>query len=166
MHTLGLRASLSTGTPNYAGYYLAWNFLWSYGILQPRFLKMHYDIDNNVMPRNDIETLGPEAVKSGKLTQSQLDLVRRNNATHENSVAHFPAFVGAILWGTMAGLSPVELNASALAYTLVRLGYSAAYLGIQSEQGSWLRTIFWWSGNIICIRLWWIGTKAANAALL
>lgn len=144
---------------------MAWNFLWSFGIIQPRFLKIYYNIDRNVMPGDDIAELGPEAVKSGKLTQSQLDLVKRNNAAHENSVTHFPAFVGAILWGSFAGLSPVELNASALAYTLVRLGYTAAYLGIQMEKLSSLRTVFWWTGNIICIRLWWIGTKALNARL-
>lgn len=160
---LGLRSSTSVGEPpNLAGYYMMFHFLFAYAGLSSRALKLHYGIDHNVSPREDTAKYGAKAVESGKITQKQLNQLKRVESAHANSVEHYPLFVGAMLWANLASLPTSEINATALVYTLARFAYSAVYILADTEKLSRPRGIFWWVSNIVCLRLFWLGTKAIN----
>lgn len=90
-------------------------------MVSSRPLKQYYGLDHNVNPREDLSKYGQKAVESGKITQKQLNQLKRNEAAHANSVEHFPLFVGAIIWACVAGLPTSEINGSALAYTVARV---------------------------------------------
>jgi uncharacterized MAPEG superfamily protein len=160
---LGLRpSSLLTPAPTYTGYYIIFNFVFAYAGLSARALKFHYRLDHNVAPRQDIATYGEAALKAGKINQQQLNMLKRNQAAHENAVENFPLFVGALLYAHHCGLPTTTINASALVYSFVRLVYGAVYVWGKSPTVSWMRTVCWWTGNITCLRLFWIGTKLLN----
>jgi uncharacterized MAPEG superfamily protein len=160
---LGLQAiSPGSQVPSYAGGYLIFQFIWAYGLTSARTLKQIYGLDHNVSPREDLDKFGPAAVKSGKITQSQLDMLKRNEGAHANSREHFAVFASAILWAHIAGLSHTNINASCVAYTVVRLAYVAVYILVDTPKLSQLRGITWWMSNFVCARLFWKGMKAIN----
>lgn len=61
------------------------------------------------------------------------------------------------LWTSKVALAvtasvPSEtINGIGLWYTLSRVAYGFSYALIESEPWSFLRSLFWWSGNISCI---------------
>lgn len=163
---LGLRAATPLSpTPNYTGHYIIANFLLAYVLLSTRGVKTRYGIDHNENPRHDLATYGEAAVKSGKLTRAQLLKLQRQESAHQNAVEHFPFLVGSLLLATQAGLPAEQINKYALVYTLARIGFAAAYVYIESWELSWLRTIFWWTGNIACIRLCYKAATGLNSLL-
>ena len=139
--------------PSYAGGYLMFHFLWAYGFTSSRTLKQIWGIDHNVSPREDLTKYGAAAVSSGKITQRQLDMLKRNEGAHANSYEHYPVLVGALLWAHVAGLSNAEINASALVYTIARLAYVTVYVLVDTPKLSQLRGVCWWIGNVTCLRL-------------
>ncbi|KAH7117549.1 hypothetical protein B0J11DRAFT_536229 [Dendryphion nanum] len=158
---LGLRGS---NPPSLAGAYLIFHFMWAYGITSSRTLKQIYGLDHNVSPREDLAKYGSAAVSSGKITQRQLDMLKRNESAHANSYENFPVFVGAILWAHVAGLDNVQINGSALVYTVIRIVYVAVYILVDTPKLSQLRGVCWWIGNVTCLRLFWQGMLAINAS--
>jgi uncharacterized MAPEG superfamily protein len=160
--SIGLRAINGIQPPSYAGGYLIFHFIWAYGITSTRTLKQILGIDHNVSPREDLSKFGPEAVRSGKITQKQLDMLKRNEGAHANSYEHYPVFASAMIWAHVAGLDTVDINASALIYTVARLCYVAIYVLVDKPLLSQLRGLCWWTGNVVCIRLFWKGMQAVN----
>lgn len=141
---------------------MIWQFLFAYGLLSSRTLKQIYGIDHNVSPREDLNKYGGAAVQSGKITQKQLDMLKRNESAHANSVEHYTLFATSILWAHITGLPTTTINASALAYCVVRFGYAAVYILVDTPALSQARGLLWWTSNIICWRLLWLGSKALN----
>ena len=163
---LGLRASSPISpAPTLGHYYIMFHFIYAYGILSSRTWKQYYGLDHNVSPREDLAKYGQQAVSSGKLTQAQLDQMKRVESASANSVEHFPLFVGAVLWAQMAGLKSEVINAAGLWYTLARLAYAAVYITASTPVTSQLRGIMWWTSNIICLRLLYLGGAALNSRL-
>ncbi|KAK4544105.1 hypothetical protein LTR36_004603 [Oleoguttula mirabilis] len=164
--TLGLRSSGPfTQPPSQAAGYLIFHFLFAYGVLSSRMLKLYYGIDHNVSPREDLTKYGQKAVENGKITQIQLNRLKRIESAHANSVEHFPLFVGAMIWAQVAGLPTSEINASALVYTVARVAYATVYILVYTPRMSQLRGICWWASNITCLRLFWLGGTAVNSKL-
>ena len=129
--TLGLRPNPldpTSSIPNLAPYHVIFNFFFAYVVLSARFLKMTCNIDHNVSPREDLTKYGDKYIKDGKITRDQLDLMKRNEACHANSMEHFPVFVGAVLFATVAGVKNEVVNGIGLAYGVARVVYAAAYL--------------------------------------
>lgn len=56
-----------------------------------------------------------------------------------------------VLFATYSGVPNTTINAICVWYTLSRLAYGAAYILIESERLSLIRTLFWWSCNASCI---------------
>jgi len=56
-----------------------------------------------------------------------------------------------VLFATVAGVSSATVNAICVWYTLSRLAYGAAYILIESEELSIVRSMVWWSCNASCI---------------
>lgn len=165
--SLGLRtASLGESIPSYSAHFIIANFVLSYALLSTRGAKIRLGLDNNASPRYDVATTGEAAVKANKITREQLDKLKRQQACHENSVEHFPFFVGAVLFAHHAGLPAQLINKYALIYTLVRIAYAVAYARITDKTASYLRSVLWWSGNFTCFRLFWFAGKAINAKLV
>lgn len=54
------------------------------------FKKISLGIDNNVAPREDLAVVGEPAVKSGKLSRSVLNRLKREEAAHANAIGAFP----------------------------------------------------------------------------
>ncbi|KAK5167144.1 uncharacterized protein LTR77_007874 [Saxophila tyrrhenica] len=155
--TLGLRTPTGLGQPpSYAGAYLIFHFIWAYGLTSSRTLKQILGIDHNVSPREDLSKYGPAAVSSGKITQKQLDMLKRNEGAHANSYENYAVFAAAMIWSHVAGLDTTDVNASALVYTVARLAYVAIYVLVDKPLLSQMRGICWWMGNA--------GMKAINAA--
>jgi len=101
-------------------------------------------------------------VQSGKITREQLSMLKRNEAAHQNAVENFPLLVGSLLFAHISGVSVERINASALVYTVVRLAYAALYIFGTSTSVSAIRTAAWWTGNMTCLRLLWMGGKLIN----
>jgi uncharacterized MAPEG superfamily protein len=159
MTRLGLRVSYLDldSPPSISAAAIIWQFIFAYGVLSSRTLKQYYGLDHNVSPRDDLSKFGPNAVTSGKISQRQFDQLKRIEAAHANSVEHFPLFVGALIWAHMARLPTVEINRSALAYLLARIAYAAVYIFVDKPSWSQLRGLFWWTSDLLCFRLYWLG---------
>ena len=157
--TLGLHA----GAPCQAPYYLMANFIFAHFILVPRTFKQFYGIDHNSAPREDIAKYGDAAVKSGKLTQAQLDLIKRASAAHSNRVENYSIFAAATVLAVTAGVPNDVINAQCLLYTVSSIAYGAAYTMIDSTPLSLLRTICWYGGGWACFRLFWKAGQALNS---
>jgi len=153
---LGLRAASSSptlSTTNYSPAFLAFHFIFAYGILSSRTLKQWYGIDHNASPREDLSKHGDAAVQSGKITQKQLDMLRRNEAVHANAVENYTFFVGAVAFATFAGVDRVCVNRAGLMYTVARVAYGVVYILIGHDVWSQFRGVLWWVGNLSCLYL-------------
>jgi uncharacterized MAPEG superfamily protein len=151
--------------PSLAANYIIFHFLFAYAGISTRPWKIHHGLDHDVSPRRDLALYGARAVAAGSLTQRRLDQMYRVEAAHANSVEHFPVFVAAMLGAHVAGLEPAAVNAYALVYTLARLVYVAAYVGIAESRWSRVRGVAWWVGNVVCLRAIWMGGKVWNEKL-
>jgi uncharacterized MAPEG superfamily protein len=153
--TLGLRApSLpNLTTPNCAPAFVSFHFIFAYCVLAPRHLKQIYGIDHNVSPREDLAKYGDAAVKSGKITQKQLEMMRRNESAHANAIENYILFVGAISFATFAGVERELVNRAGLVYTVARVAYGFIYIFVDQPFWSLFRSVAWWVGNISCLWL-------------
>lgn len=156
--SLGLRAGASCHAP----YYLLANFVFAHFVLVQRTFKQYYGIDNNTAPRDNVAKYGDEAVKAGKLTQAQLDLIKRAGAAHSNRVENYSVFAAATIIAVVAGVPNHVVNRQCLLYTVSSVAYGAAYVLIDSTPLSLLRTLAWYGGGLACFRLFWAAGKALN----
>lgn len=156
VNNLGLRAASSSSTfttTNYGPAFLAFHFIFAYGVLSSRTLKQWYGIDHNASPREDLAKYGDAAVKSGKITQKQLNMLRRNESAHANAVENYAFFVGAMAFATFAGVDRGHVNRAGLTYTIARVAYSFVYILIDHDLWSQIRGMLWWVGNLSCLYL-------------
>ncbi|OAA61415.1 Membrane-associated, eicosanoid/glutathione metabolism (MAPEG) protein [Cordyceps fumosorosea ARSEF 2679] len=155
--------SAATGDPNLmVAEYLIANILLSHTFSSARVLKMRFGLDNHISPRADLERFGPRAVLEGRLSQAQLDMLKRNEAAHGNSMDHLPVFAAALILAKVAGLPAADINYVGLTYTLTRIAYVGNYLVSSSLLGASLRPVLWWTANLLCLRLIWRAGKAFN----
>lgn len=151
---LGLgTAAAGVSVPNWAPGLLSWQFVFAYGLLSSRTLKQIYGIDHNSSPREDLAKYGDVAVKSGKITQKQLAMLKRNEAAHANSVENYALFVAALGFATFAGVERHLINRAGLLYVTARFVYSAVYILIDHDLWSQIRGLTWWTGNLSCLWL-------------
>ncbi|OAA45784.1 Membrane associated eicosanoid/glutathione metabolism-like domain protein [Beauveria brongniartii RCEF 3172] len=142
--------------------YLIVNILIAHTLSSTRILKIRWRIDNHVSPRTDLEQSGRRAVLEGRLQQRQLDMLRRNESAHANSMEHFPVFATALILAKMAGVPAADINYFGLTYTLVRIAFVGNYILSSSLIGAYLRPVFWWTANVACLKLIWRAGKAFN----
>lgn len=107
-------------------------------------------------------------MQSGKLSRRTLDKLKRNEAAHANSMENFAFFAAAsmlfpdlllfevkltipVLLAVQAGLPSETINKIGASFTLCRVVFGLAYIYIESEGLSFLRSIAYWGGNISCI---------------
>ncbi|KAK2590079.1 hypothetical protein QQS21_012240 [Conoideocrella luteorostrata] len=145
--------------------YIIINALWAYNLSSARALKVFYKLDNNVSPRADLEKFGPRAVLEGKVTQAQLDMLKRNEAAHANSMEHFPVFATALVLAKVARLPAADINFAAFAYTVLRIAYFGNYVFSTTFSWAALRPFLWMGSNIVCLRLIWHAGKVYNSAV-
>lgn len=149
------------GEPRYMiAEYLIINTLISHTLSSTRGLKWWWGIDNHVSPRTDLEKSGPRAVLEGRLSQSQLDMLRRNESAHANSMEHFPIFAAALILAKVAGLPAADVNYVGLTYTLARVAFVANYILSTTMLAASLRPVLWWAAHMACLRLIWRAGKA------
>ncbi|KAJ5444390.1 uncharacterized protein N7458_008262 [Penicillium daleae] len=162
---IGLRApnSLESVIPNYSPFFLGFHFLWAYGVLSSRTLKQWYGIDHQVSPREDLAKYGEAAIREGKMTRKQLDMLKRNEAAHANSVENYPLLVGSLLFASYAGVPVQTINAAGLSYTVARIIYGAVYIFVDTPKWSWTRGVVWWWGNLSCLTLLYQAGKRLSA---
>ncbi|KAG9690402.1 hypothetical protein KCU95_g283, partial [Aureobasidium melanogenum] len=162
---VGLTASNSLAPlPNYGPHFLLGNFILSYVLTSTRMQKLGYGVDNNINPRNDlVSPRAEQLVSKGKITQEQLEQMQRIQAAHSNSMEHYTVFAAAVLCSMVAKLDSGMLNRYATVYTIVRAAYFWVYRQNTSRQAAGVRSVLWWAGNIVCIRLFWFAGKALNA---
>ncbi|KAJ5102000.1 hypothetical protein NUU61_004222 [Penicillium alfredii] len=159
---IGLRAA-STSIPNYGPAFLGFHFIYAYGILSSHTLKQWYGIDHQASPREDIAKYGEAAVRDGKLTRKQLDMLKRNEAAHANSVENFTLLVASVLFASHAGVPTQMINAASFSYTIARLCYSAVYILVGCPRWSQVRGLVWWWGNLSCLFMLWRAGKLLNS---
>lgn len=157
MSSLASNLGLKPGSEpqDLTAWYIIINFLWAYAFSSARGLKLLYGMDNQVSPRTDLDKRGPRAVLEGKITQAQLDMLKRNEAAHANSVEHFPLFATALILAKLAGLPNADINVTGFAYTIVRLAYWGNYVFSTTMGWAAPRALLWWGSNIVCFRLIW-----------
>ncbi|KAJ5374132.1 hypothetical protein N7517_006138 [Penicillium concentricum] len=152
--TLGLRSSLNPA-PNHGPIFLTFNFILAYGLLSSRTLKQWYGLDHQVSPREDLSKYGETAVREGKITRKQLDMLKRNESAHANAVENFPLLVAGVLFASLAGVPAQKVNAAALSYTVARVVYGGVYIFVDHPTWSWVRGWVWWWGNSSCFYMLW-----------
>lgn len=163
LQAIGLRASSpATMIPNYAPSFVIFQFIFAYGVLSSRTLKQYYGLDHNASPREDLKKYGDVAVREGKITQKQLDMLKRNEAAHANAVENFTLFTASVLFASLAGVKNQSINAAASVYTVARICYGVIYILIDHPLLSQLRGITWWTGNISCLYLLWQAGNKLN----
>jgi uncharacterized MAPEG superfamily protein len=140
-------------TSSYAPAFLSFHFIFAYCVLAPRHLKQIHGIDHNVSPREDLSKYGEAAVKSGKITQKQLEMMRRNESAQANSIENYVFFVGAMGFATFSGVEHELVNRAGLVYTAARIAYGLIYILVDQPFWSLLRSVAWWVGNISCLWL-------------
>ncbi|KAI1821623.1 hypothetical protein F4861DRAFT_451046 [Xylaria intraflava] len=151
---LGLRAAeAGQSVHSWAPGLLTWQFVYAYGLLSSRTLKQWYGIDHNVSPREDLAKYGDAAVRSGKITQKQLDMLKRNESAHANSVENYTLFVAALGFATFAGVETHLVNRAGLIYVTARFVYGLVYVFIDRDPWSQIRGVAWWVGNLSCLWL-------------
>lgn len=163
---IGLRGASSfdaSDVPNYGPATVIFHFIYAYGILSSRTLKQYYGIDHNESPREDLAKYGEVAVREGKLTRKQLNMLKRNESAHANAVENFTLLVAAVTLSTIAGVPRTTINAAALTYTIARVAYGPIYIFIDHPAWSQIRGITWWTGNLSCLFLLWSAGKKLNA---
>ncbi|KAI1296004.1 hypothetical protein F5Y03DRAFT_371080 [Xylaria venustula] len=162
---LGLRAAgAGLSAPNWAPALLSWQFFFAYGLMSSRTLKQWYGIDHNSSPREDLAKYGDSAVRSGKITQKQLAMLKRNESAHANSVENYTLFVAAMGFATFAGVEPHLINRAGLLYATARIAYGAVYILIDHDLWSQLRGITGWTGNLSCLWLLYRAGAKLNSA--
>ncbi|KAI1148314.1 hypothetical protein F4825DRAFT_434483 [Nemania diffusa] len=160
LRTAGTRVLVSNWAPGL----LSWQFFFAYGLLSSRTLKQWYGIDHNSSPREDLAKYGDAAVRSGKITQKQLAMLRRNESAHANSVENYTLFVAAMGFATFAGVERHLINRAGLIYTTARFAYGLVYIFIDHDVWSQIRGITWWTGNLSCLWLLYRAGAKLNSA--
>ncbi|KAF2643029.1 hypothetical protein P280DRAFT_421509 [Massarina eburnea CBS 473.64] len=84
----------------------------------------------------------------------------RAEAAHKNGFENAPLFIGAMLAGNLAGLSTETMNFAAGGFLLSRVVYTLLYINVTRQKYSYLRSLVWWIGSVLWIRIYW---KAGNA---
>lgn len=165
--TLGLHTTTPIPPiPNYAPAFLSFHFIWAYGVLSSRTLKQWYGIDHNESPRYDLDKYGADAVASGKITQKQLDMLRRNEAAHANAVENYALFVGAVGFASLAGVDRRLINRAGAVYTVARVAYGFLYILVEDRLWSQMRGVTWWIGNGSCLWLLWKAGRKLNEGVV
>ncbi|KAL1303827.1 hypothetical protein AAFC00_000286 [Neodothiora populina] len=165
---LGLRTASAfqhAQIPNYAGHFLIANFLFAHIFSSSRMQRKLLGIDNNITPRRDLGERAERAVRDGKITQVQLDRLRRIEAAHQNNIENYPNIVAALCLAVAAGLDNQTVNKYGLIYTLGRIAYTFVYATNTTAGASAVRSVLFWVGNVTCIRLLWFAGKAINSRL-
>lgn len=148
--------------PNYAPHFLTANFLLAYIFSSTRGPKIRAGLDNNISPRGDLGPRADRAVAEGKITQAQLDKLRRLQGAHENGIEGFPFVVGAMCMALIGGVDAQTVNKYGLVYTVARVLYTVVYVQGTTRPVAAVRSVLFWVGNITCIRLLWFAAKALN----
>lgn len=155
--------SAATGEPKLMlAEYLIANILVSHTLSSTRGLKWLWRIDNHVSPRTDLERSGPRAVLEGRLKQEQLDMLRRNESAHANSMEHFPVFATALILAKIAGLPAADINFVGFWYTVSRVGFVSNYVLSSTLLGASLRPVLWWTAHVLCLKLIWRAASTFN----
>ncbi|QDS73240.1 hypothetical protein FKW77_004025 [Venturia effusa] len=141
--------------------FLGFNWFYAYGILSSRTLKQFYGIDHNSSPRQDLNKYAEMAVREGKMTREQVDMVQRCEAASANSVEGYTLFVGAVLFALYAKVPVSVVNKACAVYTVARLAYGPIYIFVSDDRWSQFRGLTWWTGNLSCLYLLWQGAKHA-----
>lgn len=149
--------------PYFTSRYLIFLYLWAFAITSSRAWKIHYGLDHQVSPREDLTKYGAAAVSKGKITQKQLDQIRRIDSAHANAVEHFPVIASAVALAHIAKLQPEVINSALLTYTVARVAYFISYAYTTSHRLSYLRAVAWWTSGITCLRLFYKAGQALNA---
>ena len=102
------------------------------------------------------------AVRDGKITRKQLEMLQRNEAAHANSVENYTLFVAGITLATYAGVPRTTINAAGLTYTVARILYAINYITVERRQAARWRGLFWWVGNLSCLTLLWKAGQALS----
>ncbi|KAK5080857.1 hypothetical protein LTR70_009517 [Exophiala xenobiotica] len=153
---------LGSDAANLAPYHTMFHFVFAYAFLSTRGLKNYLKIDHNVSPREDTSKYGERAVAEGMITRRQLNLLKRNEGAHANSVENFPVFVASTLFATVAGVSNAQINGACTIYTAARIVFAVSYLAIERAKYSYVRSLAWWAGNLACLNLLWAAGKALD----
>jgi hypothetical protein len=92
MATSQLGLLSSTGSLAAPAGFLAWNWAFAYLALSSRTPKQYFGIDHNGNPRQDLAQHGEAAVREGKMTRAQLDMIQRMEAATANSIDGYTFF--------------------------------------------------------------------------
>lgn len=153
LHKLGLQTLDSRS--NYTPAFLAFHFIWAYGVLSSRTAKQVLGLDHNASPRYDLRDYGEDAVRSGKITRSQLDMMKRMESASANAVENYTLLVGAMCMANVSGVDTGRINAAGTIYTVARIAYGIIYTTVSHPWWSQMRGITWWVGNVSCLYLLW-----------
>jgi len=161
MATSQLGLLSSTGSLAAPAGFLAWNWAFAYLALSSRTPKQYFGIDHNGNPRQDLAQHGEAAVREGKMTRAQLDMIQRMEAATANSIDGYTFFAASVLFALVAKVPRPALLKACTTYTVARLVYGVVYTFVAGGPWSQLRGVAWWTGNCSCMYLLWKGAQSS-----
>lgn len=75
----------------------------------------------------------------------------RAEAASKNGFENLPLFIGAVMAGNIAHLDIQTLNAFVTAYLFSRILYTLIYINVSSNKLSYIRTMVWLTGAVMCL---------------
>ncbi|RSH91174.1 hypothetical protein EHS25_009473 [Saitozyma podzolica] len=126
-----------------------------------RFATVRVGYMNNHSPRVALA----EMEKSGKYSPRLVAKLRRRQAAHENCLEMIGFFAAVVVAGNTAGLSSEWMNFFSMGYFLLRWVYIYAYIKIDSDKLSLLRTLVWYTLNGLMLATLIKAGKAVNGGV-
>lgn len=127
---------------------LTTQFLLSHLAQSPRIPRRIVHRTSNVSPRQDLTRYPPK-----NLSPQTINLLHRCEAAQQNALDNFPLFAAAILFASFRGVQENVIEKLGWMYIGARILYWGAYVGIEREGLSYLRSLCWWLGNGVCFWL-------------
>jgi len=86
-------------------------------------------------------------------------MLKRWEGAQANSIEGYAFFAASVLFALHAGVEKARMNGFMALYSLSRVVYATAYITIESDGWSRIRSYSWWIGNLSCVGLIYFGGK-------
>lgn len=145
-------------TTNYSVYSIPVYFLLNFA---PHIYSVLLITDRSPARYNNANPTAPSNQESfrKRATAATYSRWERARAAHSNGYENFPLLVAAVVLGNMAKLDAGTMNRAIGAHLVLRAAYIVAYINIESQRWSQLRSMIWNVATGVCL---WVVVKAGN----
>ncbi|KAL8752553.1 MAG: hypothetical protein Q9184_005690 [Pyrenodesmia sp. 2 TL-2023] len=145
-------------TTNYSVYSIPIYFLMN---LAPHVYSVALITDRSLSRYNNANPTAPSNKESfrKRATAATYSRWERAVAAHSNGYENFPLLIAAVVLGNMAKLDAGTMNRAIGAFMALRAAYIVAYVNIETQKWSHLRSTIWSVATGVSL---WVMIKAGN----